>query len=220
MPSQPTCPHCRGGILPEPSLAGKFVECPHCGGPFQMPQVAQPTRSAPKPDTVQIQVSSETRRDSNTGPLVLKGRQGKTVSVQGETVKIVKEGWILGSKREKAIPIRNVSSVEVKKPGSLAVGFIQFSIAGGAVRDSSYKWTGGAFDAVQDENSVVFAGKYAYQIALRIKDYVENYREGSASDDGHGVSIADEIMKLKTLVDQGIITAEQFEAKKRQLLGI
>ena len=33
-------------------------------------------------------------------------------------------------------------------------------------------------------------------------------------------SSADEIMKFKKLLDDGIITAEEFEAKKRQLLGL
>lgn len=31
--------------------------------------------------------------------------------------------------------------------------------------------------------------------------------------------VADEIMKLKQLMDQGIITPQEFEIKKRQLLG-
>lgn len=37
---------------------------------------------------------------------------------------------------------------------------------------------------------------------------------------GGQVSAADEIMKYKALLDQGIITQEEFEAKKRQLLGL
>src|ERR1022692_4487891 len=109
--------------------------------------------------------------------LILKGHQGKTVIVDGSSVKIIKEGWLLASKREKGILIRNVSSVEVKKPGVLIVGFIQFSIAGGAARDSSFKTTGGAFDAVKDENSVVFKDKESYDIALMIKRYIEEYSD-------------------------------------------
>jgi len=34
------------------------------------------------------------------------------------------------------------------------------------------------------------------------------------------ISEADEIMKFKNLMDKGIITAEEFEAKKKQLLGL
>ena len=35
-----------------------------------------------------------------------------------------------------------------------------------------------------------------------------------------GVSFADEILKLKTLFDQGVITQEEFAEKKKQLLGL
>ena len=33
-------------------------------------------------------------------------------------------------------------------------------------------------------------------------------------------SVADEIMKYKKLLDMGVITQEEFEAKKRQLMGL
>ena len=152
--------------------------------------------------------------------LTLKGRQGKTVVVEGSTVTISKKGSLFASKREKAIPIRNITSVEVKKPGALTAGFIQFSIAGGAARDSSFKVTGGAFDAASDENSVLFADKEAYEVALEIKKYVENHTEGAPAAAPAELSAADEIVKLKSLLDQGILSAEEFEAKKRQLLGL
>ncbi len=35
-----------------------------------------------------------------------------------------------------------------------------------------------------------------------------------------GTSAADEILKYKQLMDQGIITEEEFEAKKKQLLAL
>ncbi len=35
-----------------------------------------------------------------------------------------------------------------------------------------------------------------------------------------GVSAADELLKFKNLLDQGIITQEEFDAKKKQLLGL
>jgi hypothetical protein len=133
--------------------------------------------------------------------LVLQGLQGKTVSVSGDSIKFEKKGF-LSAKREKTLPIRNVMSVEVKKPGAIASGFLQFSIAGGKARDSSFTLTGGAFDAAKDENSIVFTGGDKYETALKIKAYVEECR------------------KLKALMDEGIITAEAFEKKKKQLLGL
>ncbi len=36
----------------------------------------------------------------------------------------------------------------------------------------------------------------------------------------HEMSVADEIMKYKAFLDQGIITVDEFEAKKKQILGL
>ena len=41
-----------------------------------------------------------------------------------------------------------------------------------------------------------------------------------SSDDASSVSSADEIMKYKQLLDNGIISEEEFEAKKRQILDL
>lgn len=111
---------------------------------------------------------------------ILHGTQGKTLEVVGASIQIRKAKRFFAAAREKSIPIRNITSVEVKKPGRLVVGYIQFSIAGGLARNSSYTFTGGAFDAVQDENSVIFVGDSDYQTALRIKDYIENFVDPSS----------------------------------------
>lgn len=167
-----------------------------------------------------MNLSRQTRVTESQAPLVLEGRQGKSLVVHGGTVKIIKKGWVFATQREKVLPIRNITSVEVKKPGPFVVGFIQFSIAGGHARNSSYSVTGGAFDAVQDENSVVFLGDDKYMMALRIKSYVEQYGQSDNQATQVGFSIADEIAKLKRLADEGILSKEEFEAKKKQLLGI
>ena len=152
--------------------------------------------------------------------LVLQGGQGKPLTVSGDTIKIEKKGLLTG-KREKTIPIRGVTSVEVKQPGAMA-GFIQFSIAGGKARDSSYTLSGGAWDAAGDENSVLFGSPGQYEIALKIKEYVESSsaRVSDSSSASVQVSTADEIRKLKALLDEGLLTLDEFNHKKRQLLGL
>ena len=154
--------------------------------------------------------------------LVLEGKQGKRVVVEGDVVRIEKDGLLTG-RREKTLPIRNISSVEIKRPGAF-VGFIQFSIAGGRSLNSSYTMSGGAFDAVQDENSVVFNGSAKYQIALQIKAYVESWGSAPKRDiqsSAHGsLSVADEIRKLKALMDEGLLTPKEFEHQKQRLLAM
>ena len=44
--------------------------------------------------------------------------------------------------------------------------------------------------------------------------------EESNSESGNGKDSADEIMKLKGLLDAGAITQEEFDAKKKELLGL
>lgn len=109
--------------------------------------------------------------------LQIKGRQGRSISIDGGSVKITRKSGLLATTREKSILIRNITSVEIKKPGLMFAGYIHFDIAGGQTFNSSYKATGGAFDAVKDENSVVFAKKSDYNTALQIKSYIENYFE-------------------------------------------
>jgi hypothetical protein len=105
----------------------------------------------------------------------LRGNQGKTMVVEGSNVKIIKKATWFSSKREKTFAIRNITSVEVKEPGRVFVGFIQLSIGGGKALDSSYTFSGGAIDAVKDENSVIFKDKASYEMALKIKEYIESY---------------------------------------------
>jgi hypothetical protein len=153
---------------------------------------------------------------------VLHGRQGKTLTVSGDTARIVKES-VFAAKREKGILLRNVTSVEVKQPGPLVAGFIQFSIAGGKARDSSYSFSGGAFDAAQDENSVVFVGQDQYETALKIKAYIENWsanqHQPAPKTSVVPVSVADEIRKLKALESEGLLTTQEFEDEKKKLLA-
>lgn len=151
--------------------------------------------------------------------LVLTGRQGKMVIVEDNIVKIIKEGGMFTAQREKTFPLRNISSVEVKKPGLLVAGFIQFSI-GEKSRDGLFTLTGGVLDATRNENSVVFAGQNNYEIALKIKSYVGNGGQSDIRPTAQSYSPADEISKLKKLMDDGVLTKDEFELKKKQLLGI
>lgn len=168
-------------------------------------------------------ISKDEWQKTRNKRIILQGVQGKTLVLEGKTVRITKKGWLFAAEREKTLPIRNISSVEVKKPGLLVSGYIQFSISGGQSLNSSYKVTGGTLDAVKDENSVVFGGEDNYRKALKIKKYIEKYSENQNMNDVVKVdshSNADEIMKYKKLLDDGIISQKEFETKKKQLLEL
>ena len=111
--------------------------------------------------------------------LVLHGGQGKTLFVSRDSIRIVQEQ--LPERRDKTILIRSITAVEVKKPGAFD-GYIQFSFAGGTPRESANTFTGGAFDAARDENSVTFSGMAEYDIGLKIKVSVESWSSHSRAE--------------------------------------
>lgn len=113
----------------------------------------------------------------------------------------------------KTIPMDSIKSVQFKKGSIFTNGFIQFGILGGN------ESLGGIFNAAGDENSVVFK-KGDNELAEQIKEYVEGIiLNRSKAQHAPQISSADEIMKFKTLLDQGIISQDEFDRKKKEILG-
>lgn len=112
-------------------------------------------------------------------------------------------------KGDKTIYLTQISGMQVKPGSMLTNGYIQFTLSGGNEN------TNGLLKATQDENTVMFAQKHN-ELVAKIKDKIEQLkRQGN----GSSISSADEIRKYKQLLDEGIISNEEFEAKKAQLLG-
>ena len=82
---------------------------------------------------------------------------------------------------------------------------------------------GGIKSAASDENSIMFDLENNNLIE-EIVEYIETRkRELSNSQTPQviqEISVADELKKFKELLDMGIITQEEFDAKKKQLLGL
>ncbi|AVK86893.1 hypothetical protein C3943_02350 [Lysinibacillus sp. B2A1] len=65
-------------------------------------------------------------------------------------------------------------------------------------------------------------------VATEIKNAIENFKAieketssaPAAKKEKDMYDVADEIRELKDLLDDGILTQEEFDAKKKQLLGI
>ena len=116
----------------------------------------------------------------------------------------------------KTIPLSSIKSVQFKKAGKVFGGYIQFSILGGV------ECQGGLNNAISDENSVMIAAK-DNDIAQKIKDYVESriieYSKPQVTV-AQQLSAADELKQYKELLDMDIITQEEFDSKKKQLLGL
>jgi hypothetical protein len=117
-----------------------------------------------------------------------------------------------GLKGDKEILIKQISSIQFKKAGMLTNGYLQFAFIGGQ------EAKGALFQATQDENTIIFTtGQQASfeKIKEAIEKKIASMEKGETKS-----SNLDELKKLAELKDKGIITEEEFTAKKKQLLGI
>ena len=139
------------------------------------------------------------------------------VTVDDNNVKIQPKGFMNfmnkgGSKGEKSIPLKSITAIQFKEP-SLTTGYIQFAYSG------SNETKGGTISAVKDENTITFTKKELDK-ARELVGLIESKRHVSESSPNNPVSAADEILKMKELMDAGILTQEEFDMKKKQLLGV
>lgn len=138
-----------------------------------------------------------------------------TVTVENGFIKITRRGLtnrLNNGGGDKNIRISSLSGVQVKKPG-LTTGYIQFIFSGS-------KDTSGVMDAVKDENSVLFTKK-EYDLALKLRDHVEELLNQPSQPQvaASSASAADELLKLKQLLDAGVLTQEEFDAQKNKILS-
>ena len=120
-----------------------------------------------------------------------------------------------GLKGGKTIPIVSLTNIQFKPAGRLTNGYIQFSVLG------EVGSKGGALAASFDENTVFFKKKNA-DVAENIRAFLEEkiINKSNTTQIVQTASNADELKKFKELLDSGIITQEEFDAKKKQLLGL
>lgn len=64
------------------------------------------------------------------------------------------------------------------------------------------------------------ANEYAQEVFNTLYKAFNDFKEKDEVNDNNTISSADEILKYKKLLDEGIITQEEFDAKKKQLLGL
>lgn len=156
-------------------------------------------------------------------PLYVEGLNGQ-VQFDGLTVTIFRKGFRARStigKGEKRIPVGAIVSVQWKPAGALVNGFIQFETAGqGGTRSRSGSQT---VDAARDENSVLFTKKQIGQFdQLRAAvDQAVNarFQPQQPMQIPAQMSVADELAKLATLYQQGVLSPEEFAHQKARLLG-
>lgn len=151
--------------------------------------------------------------------MVAEGKNGQVVLFE-DKIRISREdiGMLyklnqLG-KGEKEIRLENITSIQLKEPSTLTKGYIQFGQSGYSESDD------GAFDAASDENSVLFTqGQTDEFVELReeIEKLKQQDKEAAAAA-GSGVDPTEQLKNIKELHDNGVLSDEEFEQKKQDLL--
>ena len=122
---------------------------------------------------------------------------------------------------EKTIMLNQITGVQFKKSTTFTTGFLQFIVPGSKEATKSKP-----LERVKDENIVYFKDpwmKYDEENknAEFIKNYIEKYNANLNKPQviQNTTSNLDEIKKLKELLDMNAITQEEFDKKKKDLLG-
>lgn len=145
-----------------------------------------------------------------------KGYNG-TIILDDKTLIIKRgiKGFLLGGgmlRGDKTIPYSRIVAVQLKKAG-LTAGYIQFTLMGGS------EAKGGLFQSTRDENSINFHNRGDNNERFtELKKIIEQKIANDGSDTSN--NFLNDIEKLSELKNKGIITEEEFEKKKKQLLGI
>lgn len=124
---------------------------------------------------------------------------------------------------DRTIYFTDIQSVEFRKPTLMANGYMQFIVAGTVAVNSRPGLMGSSKQSTEDPNTLILRAfnkktpiesEEAHKMIL---DRINHYR--LTKNQSNSLSPADELRKFKGLMDEGIITVEEFEAKKKQLLG-
>jgi len=204
-------------------LDGQWQESPPAVDPFDAVLAAArrspQTTTAPKPDSGQPHQSQMPGLPEQ--PLLEAEGNGGHVWVFQDKVRIkhhgvrgfVTKGFLKG---DKEIWIDQIAGLQWREPGSLWLGHLQFEVIGGV---SSTKV------ASEDENAVMFdaSRRAAFeQLKLLVEQRMREIRNSRNAPQVAAPSapdIPEQITKLASLRDAGILTNEEFEAKKAELLA-
>jgi len=122
---------------------------------------------------------------------------------------------------EKTIYYRDCVGVQFKNAG-LTLGYLQFETSSGMMNnknsnffgENTFTWEPGGKNGISNQ-----AMEEVYSYIRKRIDVIKSQGDSGATIIKES-SAAEEIQKMKELLDKGIITKEEFELKKKQLLGL
>ena len=179
---------------------------------------AVPSEPSAKGSTAQARPTSH-MPDMGETPLLEAEGNGGYIWVFHDKVRLKHHGMrgLLtkgAQKGDKEIWIDQIAGIQWREPGNLWLGHLQFELIGGGSATRV---------ATEDENAVMFDARHRDQFSS-VKLLVERRMREIRSERVQSAAapavadIPDQISKLAELRDAGVLTSEEFDAKKVQLL--
>ena len=158
----------------------------------------------------------------------LKATDG-TIIAYDDRVVISRQGLMAvsthGFKGDKTFFYTDLASIEYKKPGATN-GYLHFVTPGSVSKSPKVNLFGTSKDTLEDENTVTLRAfnkdvpSESEKLYNLILEQMQQAKTPNVSNNNTPLSGADEILKYKSLLDSGIITQAEFDAKKKQILNL
>ena len=152
----------------------------------------------------------------------LKGSFGEALVITDKNLYVIKWGFMAGNflgGRCIAFGHRNIVGLEIKK--GWATGTFEVLTPATQNAQKSY-WGSGSNSAIRSDNVVTFqSNKFdLFQEAVKIGRELVNKSHSQNSQSSQNEPNYSELEKLAELKEKKIITQEEFEAKKKKILGL
>lgn len=120
------------------------------------------------------------------------------------------------SNGEKTIYYRDVIGIQFKLPTFVQIGYLQFETASCQATNNFFSENSFPFESSNISNREI------EKVVSYVKDQVDKIRSAPTSTPTviQAQSPADELKKFKELLDMGVITQDEFDQKKKQLLSL
>lgn len=125
-----------------------------------------------------------------------------------------------GMTGEKGFPVDAITSVQWQDASTLSSGFIKFLTGGSGPIQGSFG-TAAITVALNDPDTVVFKKKSQAEF-IQLREVVESARRAGRAHQPAAapqVDLADQLAKLGALRDAGVLSEEEFAAKKAEILA-
>lgn len=147
----------------------------------------------------------------------IKGSWGEGLVITDRRICVLKWGFMVGNTfggRCMVFELKNVTGIEIKK--GLMTGTFEILTPATQNTQKSY-WSSGSNSAAESDNVITFQRSdfSTFQEAANIgRDLIGNHSHQNQTDE------LDKLKKLAELKKDGVITNEEFELKKKQILGL